>query len=87
FKVETDQGPRFVDEAGRAYDDLKDYRENNTLPAADAVLAMPRDGEFTVDSKGNIELEIGDARIESGWESFRRKTHLDTIAAGVGIVA
>ncbi|KAA0180850.1 LWXIA domain-containing protein [Cupriavidus gilardii] len=87
FKVETDQGPRFVDEAGRAYDDLKDYRENNTLPAADAVLAMPRDGEFTVDSKGNIELEIGDARIESGWESFRRKTHLDTVAAGVGIVA
>ncbi|MBO4123083.1 LWXIA domain-containing protein [Cupriavidus gilardii] len=87
FKVETDQGPRFVDEAGRAYDDLKDYRENNTLPAADAVLAMPRDGEFTVDSKGNIELEIGDARIESGWESFRRKTHLDTVAAGVGILA
>jgi len=77
---------KFVDEQGMHYDDLKDYRANNTLPVDGVDLVMPEDGKFKLDDDGNVKLFAGDARTETGFEHFRRKTHLDAIVGGIALV-
>ncbi|HKX42940.1 MAG TPA: DUF4781 domain-containing protein, partial [Burkholderiaceae bacterium] len=88
FKVENQDGngTHLVDEYGERYDDVDDYRANNNLPVDGVNLAMPKDGNFTLDSNGNVELFTGDARTETDWQHFRRKTHLDAIVGGLAIV-
>ncbi|HEY9068293.1 MAG TPA: DUF4781 domain-containing protein, partial [Burkholderiaceae bacterium] len=88
FKVENqnDGGTHLVDEYGERYDDVDDYRANNNLPVDGVNLAMPEDGDFTLDSNGNVKLFTGDARTETDWQHFRRKTHLDAIVGGLAIV-
>lgn len=90
FKVESRDKPgqvKFVDEQGWRYDDLDDYRANNSLPVEDVNLVTAKDGKFSVDDKGNVELFSGDARTETDFESARRRYKLDWIAGGVGLVA
>ncbi|NDZ16494.1 hypothetical protein C7T35_22375 [Variovorax sp. WS11] len=92
FKVENKDDPRgkemeFVDEQAWTYDSLDDYRANNSLPVEGVKLAMPSDGNFTLDDRGNVELYTGDARTETGWETFRRTSHIDWVVGGVGLVA
>ncbi|HJS04230.1 MAG TPA: DUF4781 domain-containing protein, partial [Variovorax sp.] len=88
FKVETKPGEsKLVDEQGWVYGDLDDYRANNSLPVEGVDLVTPEDGNFTLDAGGNVKLFAGDARTETGWESFRRTTHLDVVAGVVGVVA
>ena len=88
FKVERDDGSaKFVDEQGREYTDVDDYRGNNTLPIEGVNLAMPEDGSFKLDADGNVKLFTGDARTETGWQTFRRTAHVDAIVGGVGFVA
>jgi len=89
FKVERGGGQpaKYVDEQGHEYKDLDDYRANNSLPADDVNLAMPSDGKFTLDDRGNVKLFTGDARTEGGFEKFRRKSHFDMIVGGIGLVA
>ena len=88
FKVETKPGEsKLVDEQGWVFDDLGDYRANNSLPVEGVNLVTPEDGNFTLDANGNVKLFAGDARTETGWESFRRTTHLDVVAGVVGVVA
>ena len=89
FKVEGKgfgDSVKFVDEQGMHYDDLKDYRANNTLPVDGVDLVMPEDGKFTLDGDGNVKLFAGDARTETGFEHFRRKSHLDAIVGGIALV-
>ncbi len=89
FKVNcTDGGVKYVDEQGRSYKDLTDYRANNTLPGkGDLKMVMPEDGKFSLDDKGNVKLFVGDARTETGFETVRRVAHLDLIVGGVAVVA
>ncbi|MDR6537779.1 DUF4781 domain-containing protein [Variovorax soli] len=92
FKVENKNDPKgkeveFVDEQAWTYDSLDDYRANNSLPVEGVKLAMPKDGNFTLDDKGNVELYAGDARTETDWETFRRTSHIDWVVGGVGLVA
>ncbi|QSI31640.1 DUF4781 domain-containing protein [Variovorax sp. RKNM96] len=90
FKVQNKDRPgevEFVDEQGWTYDSVDDYRANNSLPAQGVKLAMPSDGDFSLDDKGNVKLFVGDARTETGWETFRRETPVDWVVAGVGLVA
>ncbi|AKJ32072.1 hypothetical protein AAW51_5381 [Caldimonas brevitalea] len=90
FEVEQQGKPgqvKYVDEQGWEYDDLDDYRANNHLPVEGVNLVMPEDGNFTLDDQGNVKLFVGDARTETGWETFRRETKLDLIVGGVGLVA
>jgi hypothetical protein len=90
FKVENKNRSgevEFVDERAWTYDSLDDYRANNSLPVEGVKLAMPSDGNFTLDDKGNVKLFTGDARTETGWETFRRKTPIDWVVGGVGLVA
>ncbi|HJS03465.1 MAG TPA: DUF4781 domain-containing protein, partial [Variovorax sp.] len=92
FKVENKNDPHgkeveFVDEQAWTYDSLDDYRANNSLPVEGVKLAMPSDGNFTLDDRGNVELYTGDARTETGWETFRRTSHIDWVVGGVGLVA
>ncbi|OUL98718.1 DUF4781 domain-containing protein [Variovorax sp. JS1663] len=92
FKVENKNDPKgkeveFVDEQAWTYDSLDDYRANNSLPVEGVKLAMPSDGNFTLDDRGNVKLFTGDARTETGWETFRRKSHIDWVVGGVGLVA
>lgn len=89
FKVQDGDGTgpaMFVDEQGRHYHSIKDYRANNTLPADGVNLVMPEDGVFNLDEKGNVKLFAGDARKETGFQSFRRKTHLDLVVGGLGFL-
>jgi hypothetical protein len=89
FKVERSNGEpaKYVDDQGREYKDIDDFRANNMLPVENVDLAMPADGEFKLDDKGNVQLFTGDARTETGWETFRRKSHIDAIVGGIGFVA
>jgi hypothetical protein len=89
FKVEhqDEPGARYVDEQGWSYDSLDDYRANNGLPAEGVKLVMPEDGNFSVQTDGNVKLYAGDARTETGWETFRRETHFDTVVGVVGVAA
>ncbi len=89
FKVERGGGQpaKFVDEQGHEYKDVDDYRANNSLPVDDVNLAMPSDGKFTLDDRGNVKLFTGDARTEGGFEHFRRKSHLDLFIGGAGLIA
>lgn len=88
FKVETKPGvAKYVDEQGWEYDSLDDYRANNNLPVEGVNLVTPEDGNFTLDADGNVKLFSGDARTETGWETFRRRSHLDVVAGVVGLVA
>jgi Domain of unknown function (DUF4781) len=87
FKVEGKDGgsAKFVDESGARYDSVNDYRANNQLPVEGVNLAMPEDGNFTLDENGNVKLFAGDARTETGWQTFRRETHLDAVVGGLAI--
>ena len=88
FKVETKPGEaKYVDEQGWEYDSLDDYRANNSLPVEGVNLVTPEDGNFTLDANGNVKLFSGDARTETGWETFRRKSHLDVVVGVAGLVA
>jgi hypothetical protein len=88
FKVEGEGGAvKYVDEQGRRYNDVTDYRANNTLPVDGVNLVMPEDGKFSLDANGNVKLSVLDARTETGWETFRRKSHIDTIVGVVGVAA
>ena len=90
FKVQDGSDPdsvKYVDAYGERYDSVDDYRANNNLPVDGVNLAMPKDGKFTLDSNGNVELFTGDARTETGWEHFTRVTHFDTIVGVVGLAA
>ncbi|HEY9026631.1 MAG TPA: DUF4781 domain-containing protein, partial [Burkholderiaceae bacterium] len=90
FKVQDGKNPnsfKFVDAYGERYDSVDDYRANNNLPVDGVKLAMPKDGNFTLDANGNVELFTGDARTETGWQHFTRVTHFDTIVGVVGLAA
>jgi hypothetical protein len=88
FKVEGDGGTvKFVDEQGRRYNDLTDYRANNTLPVEGVNLVMAEDGNFSLDDNGNVKLFVGDARTETDWQEFRREWHVDTVVGVAGVVA
>ena len=90
FKVQDGGDPnsfKFVDAYGERYDSIDDYRANNNLPVDGVKLAMPKDGNITLDSDGNVQLFTGDARTETGWQHFTRVTHFDTIVGVVGVVA
>lgn len=89
FKVEHKDEPgfRYIDEQGWSYKDIDDFRANNSLPAEGVTLVMPEDGEFKVQDDGNIELLVADARTETGFETFRREWHVDTVVGVVGVVA
>jgi len=88
FKVETKPGEaKYVDEQGWEYESLDDYRANNNLPVEGVNLVTPEDGNFTLDADGNVKLFSGDARTETGWETFRRKSHLDVVVGVAGLVA
>ncbi|WP_432726885.1 DUF4781 domain-containing protein [Variovorax sp. W6] len=90
FKVESKDKPgetKLIDEQAWTYKDLTDYRANNSLPVEGVKLVTPEDASYSLDQNGNVKLFAGDARTETGWETFRRENHLDMIVAGVGLVA
>lgn len=90
FKVESKDKPgetKLVDEQAWTYKNLTDYRASNSLPVEGVKLVTPEDASYSLDQNGNVKLFAGDARTETGWETFRRATHLDMVVAGVGLVA
>jgi len=87
FKVEDGHGgAKFVDERGAHYKDLDDYRANNALPSTDCNIVMPASDKLELDSLGNVKLRVLDARTETGWETFKRRSHFDTIVGGASVV-
>jgi hypothetical protein len=89
FKVQDGEragSTMFVDEQGRHYHSINDYRANNSLPAGGVGLVMPEDGTFNLDEKGNVKLFAGDAHTETGVQTFRRKTDLDLVVGGIGLL-
>ena len=90
FKVQDKDDPtkvKYVDDTGERYDSVDDFRANNNLPVDGVNLAMPEDGDFKLDGDGNVKLFTGDARTETGWETFKRKTHFDTVLGVAGLAA
>ena len=90
FKVQDPNDPssfKYVDDSGAHYDSVDDYRANNNLPVNGVNLAMPEDGNFTLDANGNVKLFTGDARTETGWQTFTRVTHFDQVVGVVGLAA
>ena len=81
------RGDKYVDEMGREYTSLDDYRHNNTLPADGVKLVMPEDGNLSLDSHGNVKLFVGDARVESNWEKVEHNPWVQWGVAGVGVAA
>ncbi|HEY8977442.1 MAG TPA: DUF4781 domain-containing protein [Burkholderiaceae bacterium] len=90
FKVQDGSDPnsfKFVDAYGERYDSVDDYRANNNLPVDGVKLAMPKDGNITLDADGNVQLFTGDARTETGWQHFTRVTDFNAVVGVVGLVA
>lgn len=87
FKVDDGHGgAKFVDERGARYKDLDDYRANNALPSTDCNIVMPASDKVELDSLGNVKVQVLDARTETGWETFKRRSHFDTIVGGASVV-
>lgn len=89
FSVSDGKDDFLVDLDGSRFDSEQDYRENNrTMVAEGEVMSvLPAHEKPVFGDDGHIELSVGDARIESGWESFKREWHVDLVIAGVGTVA
>jgi len=96
FEVKTTSGEIiYVDESGRDYDsgdaadaddNLDDFLSANQLPTTDAVIAIPKNGNYTLDAAGNVELYVGDARTERWDQEFRRVTYLDYVIGGAAVL-
>ncbi|MBC7955814.1 MAG: hypothetical protein H7Y33_08090 [Cytophagales bacterium] len=89
FKIEVEGEPdqaEFIDARLWDYEDPADYQNNNDLPL-DAKIVMPDNWRFVPGTDGKVKTLVGEARIESDFEHFRRVTHADLAVAGVGLVA
>ncbi|WP_163266856.1 DUF4781 domain-containing protein [Chelativorans alearense] len=69
FAVRNDEGSvRYVDVAGKAYDDVGDFQDNNNLFSEDGHLIVPTDFQMTPGSDGEFALEVVKARNVSAWD-------------------
>ncbi|MCT7376815.1 DUF4781 domain-containing protein [Chelativorans salis] len=69
FAVRNEQGDvRCVDIAGKAYDDVGDFQDNNSLFSEDGHLIVPTDFQMTPGSDSEIALEVVKARNVSAWD-------------------
>ncbi|SMO45769.1 DUF4781 domain-containing protein [Paracoccus laeviglucosivorans] len=80
FRVETDQGPQFVDHNGRRYSDLNDWEENNTLPEGKMTYAEGLDLNSTQLSHRNTP-----GVVDTFAEGFGKV--MDGVAIAAGVVA
>lgn len=89
FKVDcTDGTVKYVDETGRRYNDLKDYRDNNTsLPVDGAKAVIPEGGSYSLDASGNVKLQVQEANHESGWDKFSRSNAVNWAIGGASVLA
>jgi len=85
--IDASGDSRIVDIDGSHFANEDEYRrKNRTMVAQGEVLSvMPEEGEIRRDENGHVILNVGDARIESGWEEFKRDWHVDTVmTVGMG---
>jgi Domain of unknown function (DUF4781)/A nuclease of the HNH/ENDO VII superfamily with conserved WHH len=85
FRVETKDGPKFVDHIGRKYDSFNDWKDNNKLPPGE--MTYPKDGHLTAGADGKPQLEKGNTpeTADTFWEKYGRPV-LDGVALVGGIV-
>ena len=93
FQVETDVGSKIIDGRGWSYEDRSDFQQNNALPPEDSMVIMPHAGQDRLDASSELDLDFDKARIESGWEHFRRTNYVDegvavfTLGSGAVLIA
>lgn len=80
FRVETDEGAKFVDHTGRTYSDLADWEENNTLPKGKMTYAEGLDL-----TSENLTHRNTPGVVDTFAEGFGKV--VDGVAIGAGIVA
>jgi hypothetical protein len=85
FRVETAEGPRFVDHLGRRYDSFENWKSENKLPPGE--MTYPKDGRLTAGADGAPQLEKANTpeTADTFWEKYGRPA-LDGIALVGGIV-
>ncbi|WP_274425126.1 LysM peptidoglycan-binding domain-containing protein [Chelativorans sp. YIM 93263] len=63
FAVKNDDGDtRYVDVAGKAFDSVKDFQDNNNQYSEDGDLIVPTDFRMNPDADGHIKLDVVQAR-------------------------
>ena len=91
FRIETPNGPRFVDQDARRYKDFSDWRKNNMLPPA-AQMTYAKDGELKLGADGKIAIET--ARTPGTIDTLAKKLtnigntygmYASMAVAGIGI--
>lgn len=65
FRVQTAQGDKFVDTAGRTYNNLQDWKDNNKLP--EGKVTIPKDGHLTTDANGRPQYETMETPEGGRW--------------------
>ena len=70
FRIETPDGPRFVDQDARRYANFNDWRKNNQLPPG-AQMTYAKDGELKLGADGKVAIET--ARTPTSPDTLRKK--------------
>ena len=86
FRVETGQGPRFVDHTGRSYADLADWQQHNTLPEGRMTYAEGLDLRSDRLTHGNTPA-VTDSFAEVAGKAVDGLAIAGGVVAGVAMIA
>jgi hypothetical protein len=85
FRVHTAQGDQYVDNTGRSYTSLQDWKDHNQLPPG--LVVFPDQGHLTAGADGTVKLDGADtpATPDTPWKQV--KGLLNDAALVGGIIA
>jgi hypothetical protein len=84
FRVRTANGDRYVDNTGRSYSSLQDWKEHNQLPPG--IVVFPDQGQLTAGADGGVKLDSAERPATPDTEGKRVKGSADDALVG-GIIA
>jgi hypothetical protein len=85
YKVEGANGKsRYVDNIGRVYTDLGDWKQNNGLPPG--KMTYPADGKLGAPGQTRLVTEDTPKALSAGWDQFTRGAALVGAAAAGGLL-
>jgi hypothetical protein len=84
FRVRTADGDGYVDNTGRSYSDLQDWKDHNRLPPG--IVVFPDQGQLTASADGGVKLDSADTPARPDTEGKQVKGMTDDALLG-GIIA
>jgi len=84
FRVRTANGDGYVDNTGRSYSSLQDWKDHNQLPPG--IVVFPDQGQLTRGAEGGLKLDSADTPGTRHTQGRQVKGMIDDTLAG-GIIA